>query len=117
MQITSLLPNTSAYTYAHQFMLTCVHVYMCVFMPKCVRKNVSVLYAVCHLDYIIIAYRINSMYWDRGVLANSADQDRTASSEDLFILKKRSDQGLRCLPFHQRLLRALVQCCVKRSYF
>ena len=43
MQFISLLPNTSAYTYAHQFMFTCVHVYMCVFMPKCVRKNVSVL--------------------------------------------------------------------------
>ena len=32
-------------------------------------------------------------------------------------LKKQSDQGLRCLPVHQHLLDALMQCYVKRFYF
>ena len=40
------------------------------------------------------------------VSANSADQDQTAS-----------DQGLCCLPFHQRLLDALMQCYIKLFYF
>ena len=29
----------------------------------------------------LIEYRTNSMYWDRQVSANSADQDQTASEE------------------------------------
>ena len=31
--------------------------------------------------------------------------------------RPRSDQGLRCLPFHQRLLDALMQCYIKLFYF
>ena len=33
------------------------------------------------------------------------------------LLKKQSDQGLRCLPFHQHLLDALMQCYIKHFYF
>ena len=33
------------------------------------------------------------------------------------VLKKQSDQGLRCLPFHPHLLDALMQCYVKLFYF
>ena len=33
------------------------------------------------------------------------------------LLKKQSDQGLRCLPFHQHLLDALMQCYIKLFYF
>ena len=29
----------------------------------------------------LLSYRTNSMYWDRQVSANSADQDQTASEE------------------------------------
>ena len=32
-------------------------------------------------------------------------------------LKKQSDQGLRCLPFHQHLLDALMQCYIEIFYF
>ena len=32
-------------------------------------------------DWVRLSYRINSMYWDRYVSANSADQDQTASEE------------------------------------
>ena len=33
------------------------------------------------------------------------------------LLKKQSDQGLHCLPFHQHLLEALMQCYIKLFYF
>ena len=33
------------------------------------------------------------------------------------LLKKQSDQGLRCLPFHQHLLDALMQCYIKLFFF
>ena len=35
----------------------------------------------------------------------------------LLKIQKQSDQGLRCLPFHQQLLDALMQCYIKRFYF
>ena len=34
-----------------------------------------------HVTMHLMKYRINSMYWDRQVSANSADQDQTASEE------------------------------------
>ena len=33
------------------------------------------------------------------------------------LLKKQSDQGLRCLPVHQHLLDALMQCYLNLSIF
>ena len=33
------------------------------------------------------------------------------------LLKKQSDQGLPCLPFHPHLLDTLMQCYVKLFYF
>ena len=33
------------------------------------------------------------------------------------LLKKQSDQGLRCLPFHQHLLDALMQCYIKLFFY
>ena len=33
------------------------------------------------------------------------------------LLKKQSDQGLCCLPFHQHLLGALMQCYIELFYF
>ena len=32
-------------------------------------------------------------------------------------IRLQSDQGLRCLPFHQHLLDALMQCYMKLFYF
>ena len=41
--------------------------------------------------------------------------DRSQQTEQ--TKKKQSDQGLCCLPFHQHLLDALIQCYIKLFYF
>ena len=35
---------------------------------------------------------------------------QTVQTKIRLLLKKQSDQGLRCLPFYQHLLNALMQC-------
>ena len=42
---------------------------------------------------------------------------QTVQTKIRLPLKKQSDQGLRCLPFHQHLLDALMQCYIKLFYF
>ena len=42
---------------------------------------------------------------------------QTVQTKIRLLLKKQSDQGLRCLPFHQHLLDALMQCYIKLFYF
>ena len=42
---------------------------------------------------------------------------QTVQTKIRLLLKKQSDQGLRCLPFHPHLLDALMQCYVKLFYF
>ena len=42
---------------------------------------------------------------------------QTVQTKIRLLRKKQSDQGLRCLPFHQHLLDALMQCYIKLFYF
>ena len=42
---------------------------------------------------------------------------QTVQTKIRLLLKKQSDQGLRCLPFHQLLLDALMQCYIKLYQF
>ena len=42
---------------------------------------------------------------------------QTVQTKIRLLLKKQSAQGLRCLPFHQHLLDALMQCYIKLFYF
>ena len=42
---------------------------------------------------------------------------QTVQTKIRLLLKKQSDRGLRCLPFHQHLLDALMQCNIKLFYF
>ena len=42
---------------------------------------------------------------------------QTVQTKIRLLLKKQSDQGLRCLPFHQHLMDALMQCYIKLFYF
>ena len=42
---------------------------------------------------------------------------QTVHTKIRLLLKKQSDQGLRCLPFHQHLLDALMQCNIKLFCF
>ena len=41
---------------------------------------------------------------------------QTVQTKIRLLLKKQSDQGLHCLPFHQHLLDALMQCYIKLFY-
>ena len=46
--------------------------------------------------------------------------DRSQQTEQTkirLLLKKQSDQGLHCLPLHQHLLDALMQCYIKLTNF
>ena len=52
------------------------------------------------------------------ILCIGTDRSRqTVQTKIRLLLKKQSDQGLRCLPFHQHLLDALIQCYIKLFYF
>ena len=42
---------------------------------------------------------------------------QTVETKIRLLLKKQSDQGLRCLPLHQLLLDALMQCYIKLYQF
>ena len=42
---------------------------------------------------------------------------QTVQTKIRLLLKKQSDQGLRCLLFHQHLLDELMQCYIKLFYF
>ena len=42
---------------------------------------------------------------------------QTVQTKIRLLLKKQSGQGLRCLPFHQHLLDALIQCYIQLFYF
>ena len=42
---------------------------------------------------------------------------QTVQTKIRLLLKKQSDQGLRCLPLHQLLLDALMQCYIKLTNF
>ena len=42
---------------------------------------------------------------------------QTVQTKIRLLLKKQSDQGLRCLPLHQLLLDALMQCYIKLYQF
>ena len=52
------------------------------------------------------------------ILCIGTDRSRqTVQTKIRLLLKKQSDQGLLCLPFHQHLLDALMQCYIKLFYF
>ena len=50
-------------------------------------------------------------------LRGPARCQQTVQTKIRLLLKKQSDQGLRCLPFHQHILDALMQCYIKLFYF
>ena len=52
------------------------------------------------------------------ILCIGTDRSRqTVQTKIRLLLKKQSDQGLRCLPLHQLLLDALMQCYIKLYQF
>ena len=51
------------------------------------------------------------------ILCIGTDRSQQTVQTKIRLLLKQSDQGIRCLPFHQHLLNALVQCYIKLFYF
>ena len=75
---------------------------------KMIENHGDVLYA-CELREALITVQILYIGTDRS--------QQTVQTKIRLLLKKQSDQGLRCLPFHQHLLDALMQCYIKLFYF
>ena len=76
----------------------------------------------------MILLAVRTLYWNFGsyverlctvqILCIGTDRSQqTVQIKIRLLLKKQSDQGLRCLPFHQHLLDALMQCYIKLYYF
>ena len=61
------------------------------------------------MSYFAITVKILCIGTDRS--------QQTVQTKIRLLLKKQSDQGLRCLPFHQHLLDALMQCYIKLYQF
>ena len=51
------------------------------------------------------------------ILCIGTDRSQQTVQTKIRLLLKQSDQGLRCLPFHQHLLDALMQSYIKLFYF
>ena len=69
----------------------------------------------CEILCIIVRLKIPSTVQ---ILCIGTDRSQqTVQTKIRLLLKKQSDQGLRCLPFHQHLLDALMQCYIKHFYF
>ena len=71
-----------------------------------------------------MAYKVKSNFSEKAklitvqILCIGTDRSQqTVRTKITLLLKKQSDQGLRCLPFHQHLLDALMQCYIKLFYF
>ena len=62
-------------------------------------------------------YRVNSCRTVQILCIGTGRSHQTVQTKIRLLLKKQSDQGLRCLPFHQHLLDALMQCYIKLFYF
>ena len=60
---------------------------------------------------------VENMYTVQILCLGTDRSQQTVQTKIRLLLKKQSDQGLRCLPVHQHLLDALMQCYVKCFYF
>ena len=60
---------------------------------------------------------VSALYTVQILCIGTDRSQQTVQTKIRLLLKKQSDQGLRCLPFHQHLLDALMQCYIKLFYF
>ena len=71
---------------------------------------------VSHTELGLLSSVTSNKY--RTILCIGTDRSQqTVQTKIRLLLKKQSDQGLCCLPFHQHLLDALMQCYIKLFYF
>ena len=74
---------------------------------------------VTKLQYLYLSehHSINFVLTVQILCIGTDRSQQTVQTKIRLLLKKQSDQGLRCLPFHQHLLDALIQCYIKLFYF
>ena len=70
-----------------------------------------------HLEITVVEIFIKTGNTVQIVCIGTDRSQQTVQTKIRLLLKKQSDQGLRCLPFHQHLLDALMQCYIKLFYF
>ena len=65
----------------------------------------------CQWDNIeFLVQMIKSLFTVKILCIGTDRSHQTVQTKIRLLLKKQSDQGLRCLPFNQHLLDALMQC-------
>ena len=72
----------------------------------------------CTVHIMVVKFGVPRFTITVQILCTGTDRSQqTVQTRIRLLLKKQSDQGLRCLPFHQHLLDALMQCYIKLFYF
>ena len=81
-------------------------------------KNGTVWFFTNYSSNVSKRCRWNSKQCTVQILCIGTDRSQqTVQTKIRLLLKKQSDQGLRCLSFNQHLLDALMQCYIKLFYF
>ena len=70
-----------------------------------------------YITYTIFQGLHGARYTVQILCIGTVRSQQTVQTMIRLLLKKQSDQGLHCLPFHQHLLDALMQCYIKLFYF
>ena len=73
--------------------------------------------SVVMLKYFIVRYCCNRFITVKILCIGTDRSQQTVQTKIRLLLQKQSDQGLRCLPLHQLLLDALMQCYIKLYQF
>ena len=74
-------------------------------------QNLTLGEFIVTLGEFIVTYTVQ-------ILCIGTDRSQqTVQTKIRLLLKKQSDPGLHCLPFHQHLVDALKQCYIKLFYF
>ena len=69
---------------------------------------------IAHVSKFVVDFNLITVK----ILCIGTDRcQQTVQTKIRLLLKKQSDQGLRCLPLHQLLLDALMQCYIKLYQF
>ena len=79
----------------------------------------GILNAFDHMEFCFVINLTKVDNWATvQILCIGTDRSQqTVQTKIRLLLKKQSDQSLHCLPFHQHLLDALMQCYIKLFYF
>ena len=84
----------------------------------CTFTSFSTVFLSYKVDKRVIMNMFNGTLFTVQILCIGTDRSQqTVQNKIRLLLKKQSDQGLRCLPFNQHIWDALMQCYIKLFYF